>query len=362
MRFQARRETELKLSKNNVIFFWVLSMREKKLWEWWSVFTNDESFVQHKAGMEESCRTRQCAVAPKILLSRMENLEEENVMYELRNFLLWNKNFYGTFFTSKSFFFFLATRFTFLFREFFPRLSWWFDERARLSTQIQPCVHTAFLYSPCHSQRHTILTLVVGEFPHGIIMGTKKSSNAIKKTLAKHFSWNEAVKKSFFSVSIFFQPRPFLSADNEHELAIVLTRRELFFGDYKNKLPTFPSLFPHSKIIWKSEEKNEWKKNIEEIFFLYTTDFFLSCDSLSTRELLNWQREFDGLAAAKNFSNCFSWYCATNTITRQAVWLCKNIWMCLKFSGELGGLIHNASWKTSWSGLNFFFRIILKTN
>lgn len=169
-------------------------------------------------------------------------------------------------------------------------------------------------------------------------------------------------KKSFFSVSIFFQPRPFLSADNEHELAIILTRRELLFGDYKNKLPTFPSFFPHSKIIWKSEEKNEWKKNIEEFFFSYTllTSFY---------RVIHWVRENywtdrENSTAWQQrktfFSNRFSWYCATNTITRQAVWLCKNIWMCLKFSRELGGLIHNANWKTSWSGLKIIFEKLRK--
>lgn len=217
--------------------------------------------------------------------------------------------------------FFLDSLFSFA--NSFTRLSWWsrWIERARLSTPIQPCVHTAFLFSPCHSQRHIILRFRRWIFSRNYYTNKKKIFQCDKNTRETLFvEWSS--KKVF--LFRFFQPRPFLSADNEHEFAIVLTRRELIL-DYENKLTIFFFPFPHSKfgeVKRKIYERKYW------INFLYTTDFFLSCDSLNTRELLNWRIErTDGLAAAKTFFDSLFLVLCNEHMHRTAVWLCKKTWL-----------------------------------
>lgn len=120
------------LNWNWAKIMWNFYFGEKKLWEWWSCFTNDESDSFFFSSTRPEWKSFvECARAPKILLSRMENLEEEKCYVWVEEFfflkikLLWHffirwKAFLFCFFDSLS-----------RLPNSFSRLSWWFDELTR---------------------------------------------------------------------------------------------------------------------------------------------------------------------------------------------------------------------------------------
>lgn len=98
--------------------------------------------------------------------------------------------------------------------------------------------------------------------------------------------------------------------------------------------------------------KSEFNQNNEENSFCILLTSF-SCDSLNSRELLNWRIErTDGLAAAKKLFFQSAFHVVVDAHThRISVGLCNGIWMCLKWKWRSDVCVHNTIWETSWGGL-----------
>lgn len=263
-------------------FVWKSSEKDDCFARWWE-------FVQHSTqGRIGKCQAIDCANAGNSSQRFTLNGKVGREKYELRNFP-WRKILFWHFLWRKLF------RFTFI-RKFFYAAqltsnSWFDDVNARVSQSQFRWASTLFFVFSCHSQWHTDIWYF-SFFSRQKFLHKKILFFQYDKNTCEHFSWNGAEKKT--SWRRLFQPRPFCLLITDTYLRL-WERDENYFVITKTNSLIFPSFWSNQRSEEKMIEENN--KN-----FLNTTNFFLSCDSLNTRELLNWRIErTDGLAAKTFF-------------------------------------------------------------